>query len=193
MPKSENDKKEILRGYGQALLAVARCEGLLDQVELELTGLRDAFTRNSDLAEFMRDAKVTSEGKRKAISEIMGEETSPLTRAQLGFAIDQGRGAYLPGIIDSFFALSAESRKKLTAKVVTAIPVSDRTKQIIEQTLSELVGEPVFLKTSVDPGLLGGITIHLGERIIDGSLKGQLDQLMKGLSRKILTEKGEVS
>ncbi|VAX33481.1 ATP synthase delta chain [hydrothermal vent metagenome] len=190
MPKHKDDLPVVIEGYAQALLSVAKSEGAVDRVEEELTGLRDVFSANHDLISFLKDPKVTEEGKRKAVSEILGDKVSPLVHFQIALAIEQGRAPLLPAIIDHFFSLTSESRKKITAKVTTAIPLSESATQKMESTLSELVGEAVFLKMSVDPDILGGIMVHLGDRIIDGSLKGQLDQLREGISRKILTEKG---
>ncbi len=193
MPKTDLTTAQIAQGYSQALLSIAKSEGLLDRVEEELTALRDAFSSDSRLGAFLDNQKVTTEGKRDAISELLGKQVSEITRTQISLAIEQGRGSLLPDIIDAYFALTAESRKKITAKIITAVPLSDAALQNIESTLSELVGVPVFLKTAVDPEILGGITVHLAGRIIDGSLKSRLDHLREGLSRKILTEKGDVS
>lgn len=190
MPKPKDELHAVIAGYAQALLVLAKSEDVVDLVEEELTGLRDAFSKNHDLISFLEDPKVTAEGKRKALSELMGPKVSPLVHFQLGLAIEQGRAALLPVIIDHFFILTAESRKKITARVTTAIPLSEPIAQKIEDTLSELVGEAIFMKMAVDPDILGGIVVHLGDRIIDGSLKGQLGQLREGISRKILTEKG---
>jgi len=193
MPKTDPTIVRIAEGYSQAILSIAQSEGLVDQVEEELTGLRDAFSSDSRLQSFIDNPKITPEGKRDAISELLGKQVSKVTAAQISLAIEQERGSLLPDIIDQYFKLTAESRKKLTAKVITAVPLSDAASQNIESTLSGLVGEPVFLKTSIDPAILGGITVHLAGRIIDGSLKSRLDRLREGLSRKILTEKGEAS
>lgn len=190
MPKPHDEMHNVIEGYSQALLAIAKSEDALDQVEAELTELRDALSSNSDLIPFLKDPKVTAEGKRKAVGELLGDQVSPLIHYPLALAIEQERGALLPAIIDHFFALTAEFRKKMTAKVITAVPLSEAAMKNIETTLSELAGEAVYMKMSVDPEILGGITVHLGGRIIDGSLKGQLDHLREGISRKILTEKG---
>ncbi len=190
MPKHKDDLRLVVEGYAQALLAVAKSEAAVDRVEEELTELRNTFSKNHELISFLKDPKITEEGKRKAVAELLGTQVSHLVHFQIGLAIEQGRAPLLPAIIDQFFSLTSESRKKITAKVTTAIPLSDSATQKMEATLSELVGEAVFLKMSVDPDILGGIMVHLGDRIIDGSLKGQLDQLREGISRKILTEKG---
>jgi len=183
---------EIARGYSQALLSLAQSESLRDRVESELTELREALASSGDLLAFLKDPKVTSEGKVKALDEILGEGVSQITRAQLALAVGQGRSGLLPQIIDTFFQLAAESRRKLTAKVTTAVALSEEMAQKVEATISGLAGEPIFLKRAVNPNLLGGIVIQLGDRIIDGSLSSQFRQFQEGISRTILTEKGEV-
>ncbi len=190
MPNPKDPLHEVIEGYSQALLSVAKSEGVVDLVETQLTELRDAFSSNNDLIPFLKDPKVTAEGKQKAMAELWGDQVSPIIHFPLSLAIEQGRAALLPAIIDHFFSLTSESRKKITAKVITAVPLSEAATKNIESTLSELVGEAVYLKMSVDPEILGGITVYLGDRIIDGSLKGQLEHLREGISRKILTEKG---
>jgi len=191
MPNPSNELRDVIQGYSEALVLIAKSEGCIDQIEKELTELRDTLSRSSDLVPFLKDPKVTAEGKRKAIAELMGSDCSHITRSHLGLAVEQGRGALLPGIIDNFFILTAESRKKITAKVITAVSLSEAATKKIEVALSDLAGEPVFLKMSVDPEILGGIIVHLGDRIIDGSLKTQIDQLREGISKKILSEKGK--
>jgi len=181
---------EIAVGYSQALLSLAESEGLRDQVEAELTELSAAFSANGDLLTFLKDPKVKNEGKSQALADLLGEGVSRITRTQLSLALEQGRGPILPEILDTFFRLAAESRRKLTAKVTTAVALSGEMTKKVESSISALAGEPIFLKRSVDPDLLGGIVIQLGDRIIDGSLRSQFKQLQEGISKKILTEKG---
>ncbi len=79
----------------------------------------------------------------------------------------------------------------MTARVITAVPLSEDLEKKLEKTLSDLTGETVFLKKSVDPAILGGIVIQMGERIIDGSLRRRLSGLREEISGRILAEKGK--
>jgi len=191
MEKADKKTREIARSYAQAILAIARCEGVLEKVEEELTQFKTVFDRNPALLEFLKDPKITPEGKEKAIEEILGGETSQISRHHIRLAIDQSRGGLLPEIFNAFFELASESRGRTTAKVITAVPLSEALEKKLESTLTELTGEAVFLKKSVDPAILGGIVIQMGERIIDGSLRRQLGRLREEISGKILAEKGK--
>jgi F-type H+-transporting ATPase subunit delta len=190
MAKVDRPKSEIAQGYARAMLMVAAGEEMVDRVEQELTQFKAVLEKNGSVLEFLKDPKVAPEGKEKAIVEIFGGEISQITLHQVALAIGQGRGELLVDIIDEFFRLASESRKKATADVVTAVPLSEETGKKLEEVLSELIGEAVFLKKTVDPSLLGGLVVRVGERIIDGSIRSQLHRLREGISRELLTEKG---
>lgn len=193
MAKVDRPRAEIVRGYAQAMLMVAAGEEMLDQVEQELTQFKKVLEKNSAVLEFLKDPKISPEGKEKAAGEILGGEVSQITLHQIMLAIGQGRGELLLDILDEFFRLASESRKKATAEVVTAVPLTEETGKKLEEVLSGLIGEAVFLKKAVDPSLLGGLVVRVGERIIDGSVRGQLLRMREGISREILTEKGRSS
>ena len=183
-------ESEIVRGYAQAVLGVAQGEGMLDQVERELTQFKEFLQKNHPFQEFLKDPAVAPEGKLKAMAEVLGETVSGATLNAMALPVLQGRGDLLLKIIEAFFGLAAASRKKVTALVTVAVSLSRETEEKLEKALSDLINEPVFLKISVDPSLLGGIVVRMGERIIDGSVRGQLLRLKEQISREILMEKG---
>lgn len=191
MARSDSRESEVIRAYAQSILQVAQGEGVLDRVERELSQFKELLEKNDSLQEFLKDPKITSEGKQKAVGEILGGDVSGVTRHQIALILSQERAPLLLKIVEEFFRLATESRKKLTARVTTAVPLSEETGKKMEKILSEMAGEPVFLKNSVDPSILGGAVIRIGERIIDGSIKGQLLRLREGIAKKILTEKGK--
>ena len=190
MARADIKGSEIIRGYAHAILWVAQGEGMLDRVEQDLAQFKEVLEKNYPLQAFLKDPKVTSEGKQKAIAEILGREVSGMTLSHISLVIGQERGDLLLEIVEQFFHLAAESRRKITAEVTTAVPLPEETRKKLEKVFSELIGQAVFLKTSVDPSLLGAIVVRIGERIIDGSIRGQLDRLREGISKDILAEKG---
>jgi F-type H+-transporting ATPase subunit delta len=122
MAKVDRPKSEIAQGYARAMLMVAAGEEMVDRVEQELTQFKAVLEKNGSVLEFLENPKVAPEGKEKAIVEIFGGEISQITLHQVALAIGQGRGELLLDIIDEFFRLASESRKKATADVVTAVP-----------------------------------------------------------------------
>lgn len=167
----------VVRGYAEALFHVARAEGVLDQVEEELTRLKTHLESNAELKEFLSNLQVSSEGKRSAISQIFGGSLTALTLDWLHLVIDQGRQRRLPTMIETFFALAEESRQKVTAEVITAAPLTEDLIQRLEAELSRASKKRVFLKPMVDPSILGGAIVKIENKIIDGSIRHRLEEI----------------
>lgn len=85
----------------------------------------------------------------------------------------------LPEIIDAFNAHVATYEKICTVRVVTAIAASEEFQQKIAKSLSIRTQREVKLHCEVDPGILGGAIIHIGDRVIDGSVRGKLTRLLE--------------
>jgi F-type H+-transporting ATPase subunit delta len=167
----------VVRGYAEALFQVARAEESLDRVEEELTRLKNGLESNAEVKEFMSNLKVSPEGKKSALFQIFGEKISTITLNWINLVIDQGRQRRLPNIIEAFFTLAQESREKVTAEVVTSVPLSEDLIQRLEKELSRASKKQVFLKPMVDESILGGVIVKIENKIIDGSVKHRLEEM----------------
>lgn len=156
---------------------MARAEESLDRVEEELTLLKNGLESNAELKEFLSNLQVSSEGKKSALSQIFGEKVSTLTLNWTNLVIDQGRQRRLPSIIETFFMLAQESREKVTAEVITSVPLSEDLIQRLEKELSRASKKQVFLKPMVDESILGGVIVKIENKIIDGSVKHRLEEM----------------
>lgn len=167
----------VVRGYAEALFQVARAEESLDRVEEELTRLKNGLESNAEVKEFLSNLQISPEGKKSALFQIFGEKISTLTLNWINLVIDQGRQRRLPNIIEAFFTLAQESREKVTAEVVTSVPLSEDLVQRLERELSRASKKQVFLKPMVDESILGGVIVKIENKIIDGSVKHRLEEM----------------
>ncbi|MBS3917776.1 MAG: ATP synthase F1 subunit delta [Deltaproteobacteria bacterium] len=167
----------VVRGYAEALFQVARAEESLDRVEEELTRLKNGLESNAEVKEFMSNLQISPEGKKSALFQIFGEKISTITLNWINLVIDQGRQRRLPNIIEAFFTLAQESREKVTAEVVTSVPLSEDLIQRLEKELSRASKKQVFLKPMVDESILGGVIVKIENKIIDGSVKHRLEEM----------------
>ncbi|MDO9123972.1 MAG: ATP synthase F1 subunit delta, partial [Deltaproteobacteria bacterium] len=143
----------VVRGYAEALFQVARAEESLDRVEEELTRLKNGLESNAEVKEFLSNLQISPEGKKSALFQIFGEKISTLTLNWINLVIDQGRQRRLPNIIEAFFTLAQESREKITAEVITSVPLSEDLVQRLEKELSRASKKQVFLKPMVDESI----------------------------------------
>ena len=173
----------INTGYARALFEMAQAEGVTSRVEEELFRLRELLKGNPDLLQFLKDPNVKHEGKRKALSDLFQGRVHPLVLYWLLTLSDQDRGGRVLQVIEEFSAVASAARQLVTGEVVTAVPLDDATLKRIAAELSRITGKNVQLLQKVDPSILGGAIIKVGEQIIDGSLRHKLDQIKERLVR----------
>jgi F-type H+-transporting ATPase subunit delta len=173
----------INTGYARALLEMAQAEGLASRVEEELFRLRELLKKNPDLLEFLKDPNIKHEGKRKALSDLFQGRLHPLVLDTLITLSDMDRAGRVLHVIEEFSASAAAATQKVSGEVTTAIPLDDATLNRLATELSRITGKNVQLFQKVDPSILGGAIIQVGEQIIDGSLRRKLDQIRERLAQ----------
>jgi F-type H+-transporting ATPase subunit delta len=114
-----------------------------------------------------------------ALSQIFGEAVSPVTLHWINMIVGQGRQRRLPAIIETFFTLVEEAREKVTAEVITSIPLSEDLFQRIEKELSRVTKKRVFVKPLVDESILGGVIVRIENKVIDGSIRHRLEEIKR--------------
>jgi F-type H+-transporting ATPase subunit delta len=175
----------VVKGYAEGLFGVARSEDLVEVVEDELYTLKEVLQGNAELKEFLSNLRIAPEGKKKALMEIFGKGISPITLNHLNLIIDQGRQRKLVPIIEEFSALAAAAREKVTAEVTTSVPLSEKMAEKLRRALTKATKKQIFLKPRVDPSILGGAIIRVENKIIDGSLRNQLEQIRRSMVKII--------
>ena len=167
----------LVKSYAEALFQVARAEETQDRVEEELTRLNKSLDSNAELREFLSDPKISADGKKSALFEIFGGKISPITLHWINMIVDQGRQRRLPTIMEAFFTLAQEAREKVTAEVITSLPLSEDQADRLARELSKITRKRVFLKPTVDESILGGVIVKIENKVIDGSVKHRLQEM----------------
>jgi F-type H+-transporting ATPase subunit delta len=171
----------VAKGYAEALFQIAKSEGLIEVVEDELYKLKETLEGNAELREFLSNLRIGLEGKKKALHEILGKDVSAITLNHLNLVIDQGRQRKLLRITEEFAALAAAAREKVTADVITSVPLSDAMVEKLTRELTKVTKKQVFLRSRVDPSIIGGAIIRVENKIIDGSLRHRLGQMRRAM------------
>ncbi|MCX7886133.1 MAG: ATP synthase F1 subunit delta [Verrucomicrobiae bacterium] len=169
--------------YARALFEMCQAEGALDRVLEQSFQLRQLLKSNPALLAFLNDFNVPPEGKRRALSELLQERLHPVLLNMLMTLADQSRLGRVVAIVEEFERVAAGARRKLTAEVITAVPMDDRIMQRLGEELTRLSGKQVEVFPKVDPGIIGGAIIKIGNQIIDASLRHRLEQMRTQLAR----------
>jgi F-type H+-transporting ATPase subunit delta len=163
--------------YAEALLAVARSEGNLAEVEDELFRFARLLEANDDLRTTLTDAQLPSSRRQQIVEDLLGGRANPVTTALVSLVVGTGRARDLPAIIGELVKLSAAEDNKELAEVRSAVELTDDQKQRLVTALEAKTGKKVELKVIIDPTVLGGLVAQVGDTVIDGSIKTRLQQL----------------
>jgi len=169
----------LVEAYAEALFQVAQAEEMTDRIEEELTHLKKTLDSNAELREFLGNPQLSATGKKDALLKIFGSGISPVTLHWLDMVVDQGRQRRLPMIIEAFFVLTQDAREKVTAEVITSVPLSEELSKKLETELSRVTKKRVFLKPMVDDSILGGVIVRVADKVIDGSVRTRLEEIKK--------------
>ncbi len=170
--------------YAAALYELADEGKALDTVAEDLTALQAALDSSEDMRRLVRSPVIDRDAQWKAMSALLKKMGAhELTRKFLGVVTANRRLFALSGIVRAYLAELAARRGEVTADVVTAHPLTDSQAKALEAELKKAVGGKVAIAARVDPSILGGLVVKVGSRMVDSSLRTQLQKLktvMKG-------------
>ena len=171
--------------YAAALFDIADERRTLDEVASDLRQLRAMLASSVDLSRLVRSPILTRSEQAKAIGALAARAGfSPLVRDFLAVVAKNRRLFAVPAMIEVYLAKLAERRGEVTAEVIAAQPLSETQLARLSDQLRRSVGRRVSVDATVDPGLIGGMIVKLGSRMVDGSIKSKLQRLqlaMKGV------------
>ncbi len=169
-------REALVRGYAQAVLAIAEAEGALEAVEEELFRFAKAVEANPPLREALTDPLLPAERKRAVLADLLGGRADPRTVNILGFLVEQGRARELPWIVEGVARLAAERRRRVLAEVRAAVPLSEEQRRRLAEALSRATGREVEVKVVVDATVVGGVVARVGEEVFDGTIRTRLQR-----------------
>ncbi|MBP2652696.1 MAG: synthase subunit delta [Firmicutes bacterium] len=181
---------QLASRYAQAIFELASEKQVLDAVERELAMVANALNENKDLAALLYHPQVPAEVKRDTVMKLFGSELTEYVRNFLFLLFDRRRETALQAIIMEFRTLANQARNILEAEVTSAMPLAADQEKGLAAKLSAVTGKNVVLKTAVDKGILGGIIVKIGDKLIDGSVKRQLKVLQSALLKTEVTKIG---
>ncbi len=174
------DAVEELADYAD--LVAAERDGSLDDVEDELFRFARTVTSSTELRSALSDRTARTEAKAALLHTLLGGRARPATERLVTRLVTQPRGRSLEGGFDALTRLAAERRNRSVAVVTSAVPLSDRQRQRLADALATMYGRQVHLNLDVDPEVLGGITVRVGDEVINGSIADRLDDAQRRMA-----------
>jgi F-type H+-transporting ATPase subunit delta len=185
LPASTATASGLANRYATALFELASRGDELERVEGDLASLGRAIGESGDLARLISSPIASREQQARAMEALAGElGLSQTVHSFLGVLARQRRLAALPAMIAEFQRQLAAHRGEEAAEVTSAVALDEAQLAGVTDAVAAYAGRPVQLTATVDPGLIGGLVVRIGSRMVDASLKTKLQNLelsMRGL------------
>ena len=175
------DLRESLVVLGrEALLLSAREQGQLGVVEDELFRLGRIVAGDPQFEQALSDRSTTADDKRALLGQVLYGKVTAVTEALASQAVTRPQGMPADDI-DALSRLAAELQGRSVAVVTSATELSEGQQETLSRTLAGIYGREMAVHVEVDPAVLGGMVIHVGDEVIDGSLAGRLSAVRRAL------------
>lgn len=172
------DKNVILaKKYGRAIYEIASEQNSLERTEQDLVMIVDAINGSKELNDFLNHPILSGDVKKDTIKKLFADKVQPVVLQFCYVVMDKDRFDVFPMMVDYFVALAHEGLGVEEAVVTSVLPLSKTQAEQLKDKLSEMTGRKIILKQKVDQALIGGFTVQVGDRLIDGSVARQLQTL----------------
>jgi F-type H+-transporting ATPase subunit delta len=159
----------------EALLASEQAAGALDEVEDELFRFGRIVAGDRELGRILSDRKGPAEGKAALLDGLLSGKVSPVTEQLLRNVLTGPHAGHADAAIERLSDLASRRRGQSTARVTTAVALTAAQEQRLADVLGRLYGRTVGLQVTVDPDILGGLVVQVGDEVIDGSIAHRLE------------------
>ncbi len=169
--------------YANALADIALAQGAAEPAGKQLHDFGAAYAQSAELRTFLASPAVTVEDKHAVIEKIVARlGASKIIRNFLFVIADHRRTQLLPEIIAAFHEVIRQRQGVAEAKISSAVDLSAKQKKELATTLARLTGREIETKYALDPALLGGAVVRIGDTIYDGSLRSRLNEMRTRLA-----------
>ena len=167
----------IARNYAEALLALARKANDPRGWGRLIQDVADSIQGDRTLRLFLESPRVSADQKNEVLGKALQDRAPRLFVRYLQTLVTKGRQMLLPEIATEFHALLDEVEGRVHAHVTVARPASDADREVITRQLTKTLGRDVVPHFTVNPAILGGVVVKVGDRVMDGSVRRRLGLL----------------
>ena len=167
--------------YADALYEAAVDADAVPQVSADVEAFAEAVQGSADLQMALDNPEIDSRAKRSVIAAVAAD-AHPLVQNFLQVLVERGRIAELLEITDAFRESVARAQDRIEVEAVTAVPLPDDLRDRIVESIQSKTHATVELTESVDPDVVGGLVLNVGEVVIDGSVRHRIEELRRELT-----------
>lgn len=174
-------KNEVASRYSEALFELAKENGTLNEKKEQAQSLLSVISSNEEFKLFLSAIKISNTTKKEMIDTIFKEYLDEDMIHFLKLLLDKNRTYYLSSILENFISLANEELGIVTGTVQSARPLKNEDMQKIKNALETKLKKKVSLENKINPSLIAGIKVTVGNTVTDVTVKRQMDEMKKTL------------
>jgi F-type H+-transporting ATPase subunit delta len=164
------------RRYAEAAFEIARRDGTLDRWTDDLRLAADVVAE-ADVARVVDNPAIPFDARREVLAKLLEPRISPQAFHLTLLLAQRGRLSSTPAVAAEYKRLVDRERGVVVATVTSAVRLEPAELEAIGARVREMTGARAEIAAAVDPDLIGGLTVRIGDRLIDGSVRGRLERL----------------
>jgi|GEM_PF-2677470 len=161
----------------RALYDVTREQGIFDKIFSDVLRVKKDLSRTPELLKFLSDAKINIKVKQDALKKVYRDEIANEVYNCLLILIKNNALEYFDEVIDELIKIRSSEEGIIEVTAISAMPVSEKTKNNICETVSEKTGKKPVIKIVIDESIIGGLILKINDLTIDGSINGRIERL----------------
>jgi len=165
--------------YANATYIAASKSSSLDKVEEELLAIKNSAENSKEFASFLENPLISRDNKSKSVEELLKGKTTPVTMNLMTTLAGNARLNSIVGITDNFIQLMKAKRGEVEATIISAEPLTKTQTAAVSDAMKGQFpkGAKVLLKTEVNPSILGGLQIQIGDKFLDLSVGSRIEEV----------------
>jgi len=182
MTKGNNSGLSIIADrYAVAMTELAEKLDRVDVFENDLEGVNNLFSSNKEIIGFLSHPTIPLEDKKATIESTLRNAVSDQVLSLLKLLLDRNRICIFPSIVNHYKDIINKKRNISVAKVTTAIEIDEDIVNRLKQKLEQAFNANIKINLNIDPSIIAGMVVEIGDKIIDGSIKTRLENMKRQL------------
>ena len=166
----------------EASLDAADARGELESVEDELFRFGRIVAGDRELARILSDRKASAQGRSELLDRLLSGRVSPVTEQLLRNVLTGPHAGNAEVAVERLSDVASRRRGQSVARVTTAVALTDAQEQRLTEVLGRIYGRTIGLQVTIDPSVLGGLIVQVGDEVIDGSIAHRLEAAHRRLA-----------
>jgi F-type H+-transporting ATPase subunit delta len=173
--------RRIAARYAEALFGIAGERGAVDALRVELGELVKVVQSSPELTGLLERPDIGAERKLQVVQAALSSRFSEAIMSLVAALVRHRRGDHIPEVAAAFDEMADDAAGVVRAEATTAVPLTDDQRRRLVSVLDRITGRKVALEERVDPEILAGMMVRVGDQLVDGSAAGRLRRLREEL------------